>query len=156
MGRLGVEVHRHRVDVDEHRLRARQRDDVAGGRERVGGDEHLVAGPDPEREHGHVERGRAGRDDDGVVGAAGLGEQPLELGHLRAHGELAGLDDRGELRELLLADVGRGEPDYVSAGFRARYHAMVRARPSSRSTCASKPSCSRAFDTLGMRISTSV
>ncbi len=103
-----------------------------------------------------MERGRAGRDDDGVVGAAGLGQQTLELGHLRAHRELAGLDDRGELRELLLADVRRGEPDYVSAGFRDRYHAMVRARPSSRSTFASKPSCSRALLTLGMRISTSV
>ena len=38
-----VDVHRLRVDVDEHRLQPGERDDVRGRRERVGGDEHLVA-----------------------------------------------------------------------------------------------------------------
>ena len=38
-----VEVHRLRIDVDEHRLRAGERDDVRRRRERVRRDEHLVA-----------------------------------------------------------------------------------------------------------------
>ena len=57
-----VDVHRLRVDVDEHRPQPGERDDVRGRRERVGGDEHLVARLEPEREHGEMERGRAGGD----------------------------------------------------------------------------------------------
>ena len=57
-----VEVERVGVDVDEHRLRAAQLDGVRGRRERVGGDDHLVARADLEREQGEMERGGAGRD----------------------------------------------------------------------------------------------
>ena len=59
-------------------------------------------------------------------------------------------------RGLLGADVGPREPDQVVAGCLSRYHAIVRARPSSRSTFASKPSSSRALFTFGIRTSTSV
>src|SRR5438128_2440390 len=44
---------------------------------------------------------------------------------------------------------------HASAGLRARYQAIVRSRPSSRSTFASKPSSSRAWRTFGLRTSTS-
>src|SRR5712691_5719185 len=82
-------------------------------------------------------------------------EQRLELRDLRTHRELPGLEHLADLGELLLADVGPGEADYASAGFRARYHAIVLSRPSSSSTFASKPMSSRAFSTFGMRNSTS-
>ena len=103
-----VEVERLRVDVDEHRRRARERDDVRGRGERVRGNDHLVAGPDPEREHGEVERRGARRDGDRVLDAARARELGLELGHLRAHRQLAGLEHLGDLGELLLADVRPG------------------------------------------------
>src|SRR5207237_1294236 len=45
--------------------------------------------------------------------------------------------------------------DPANAGWRALYQAIVRARPSSSSTCASKPRISRAFSTFGTRSSTS-
>ena len=44
---------------------------------------------------------------------------------------------------------------HAIAGVCSLYHAIVRARPSSRSTFASNPSTSRAFSTFGMRSSTS-
>src|SRR5205085_6119152 len=83
------------------------------------------------------------------------GEQPLELLDLRAHRQLAGLEHLADLRELLLPDGGLAEADYVSAGLRARYHAIVLSSPSSSSTRAAKPMSSRAFSTFGMRSSTS-
>ena len=70
-----VEVHRLRVDVDEHRPQAGERDDVRRRREGVRGHEHLVAGLEPEREHREVERRRARRDRDRVLGLA----RPREL-----------------------------------------------------------------------------
>jgi hypothetical protein len=151
-----VHVHRHGIDVDEHRRRAAEGDDVAGGWERVRGHEHLVARPEPERQHREVERGRPRRHRDHVLDADGVGEQRLELLDLRAHRELPGREHLADLGQLLLPHVGRGEADYgVSAGFRARYHAIVLSRPSSSSTFASKPMSSRAFSTFGMRSSTS-
>ena len=65
-----VEVHRLRVDVDEHRLQPRERDDVRRRREGVGGHEHLVAGLQLEREHREVQRRRARRDRDRVLDLA--------------------------------------------------------------------------------------
>jgi hypothetical protein len=103
---VGVDVHRHRVDVDEHGARARERDDVRGRRKRVRGHEHLVARTDAEREHGHVQRGRARRHGDGMHGAGGVAEQRLELVDPRPHGEHAVLQDGGDLGELRLSEVG--------------------------------------------------
>ena len=66
------------------------------------------------------------------------GEPVLELGDLRPHGQHAALEDRGDRRRLLRADVrpAYGPPRPVFA----RYHAIVRSSPSSSSTFASKPS----------------
>ncbi len=103
-----------------------------------------------------MKRRRPGRDGDRVLGAGGRGEQLLELLDLRAHRQLARLEHRSDLGELLVADVRPGEPDYVSAGLRLRYHAIVLSSPSSSSTFAEKSSCSFAFATFGIRSSTSV
>jgi len=77
-----VEVERPRIHVAEHRLRAAELDGVGRRRKRVGGNDDLVAGPDPKREHGEMERGGAGGDGDRVRHAAGRGDELLELGHL--------------------------------------------------------------------------
>ena len=78
-----VDVHRHRVDVDEHRPQPGERDDVRRRREGVGGDEHLVARLEPEREHREMERGGSRRDRDRVPHLAGTRQLLLELGHER-------------------------------------------------------------------------
>ena len=88
-----VDVHRLRVDVDEHGLQPGERDDVRGRREGVGGDEHLVARLEPEREHGEVQRRGARGDGERVLDLAGARELRLELGDLRAHREHAALED---------------------------------------------------------------
>ena len=96
-----IDVHRLRVDVDEHRPQAGERDDVRRRRERVRGDEHLVARLQPEREHRDVQRRRARRDRERVLGLAGPRELVLELRDDRAHREHAALEhvaDRVELR----------------------------------------------------------
>ena len=132
-----------------------ERDDVGRGREGVRRDDHLVPRPEPERQNGHVQRGRSGRDRDGVLDAARLGEEALELGDLRPHRQVPAFEHLRDGLRLLAARVGPGEPDHVVAGCRSLYHAIVRARPSSSSTCASKPSSSRALPTFGKRTSTS-
>ena len=123
-----IHVHRHRVDVDEHGRRAAERDDVAGRRERVGGHEHLVARPEPEREHRDVQRRRARRHGDGVLDAdARPRAAPRTRSTFGAHRQLPGLEHLADLGELGLADVGRGEADYWRQRRLAR--AIPRDRP---------------------------
>ncbi len=107
----GIDVHRQRVDVDEHRAQAGQRNDVGGRREGVRRDEHLVARLEVERQHRQVERRRAGRDRDRVAHLAARCQQPLELLDQRPHGQGAAFDHRGERVELLGPDVGTSEAD---------------------------------------------
>ena len=69
---LEIEVERLRVDVDEHRRRAREPHDVRRRREGVGGDDHLVAFA---RSRARAPRDGAPpsrRDGDGVLDPAGL------------------------------------------------------------------------------------
>src|SRR5207248_4412251 len=169
-----IEVERLRVDVDEHRLRPRERDDVRRRRERVRGHDHLVPRPESEREHREMERRRSRRNRRRVGDAAGARHELLELADLRAHRQHPGLEHLGHRLELALAERRIAQPDpahrdrlrrgsrpnvsVAVAGFaaavtkRLRYHSMVRASPSSRSTFASKPSSSRASSTFGLRI----
>ena len=140
--------------VDEHWARADPGDHVRCRRKRVRRDDHLVSWPDPEREHGEMQRCGPGRDGERMLDSAGLGEARLELGDLRAHRQLPALEHLRHRVQLCLAEVRPGEPHAI-AGVRSLYQAIVRARPSSRSTFASKPSTSRAFSTFGMRSSTS-
>ena len=152
----GIDVHRLRVDVDEHGPQPGERDDVRRGREGVRRDDHLVARPEPEREHGQVQRGRPGRDRDGVLDARTRGaSRPSSSATFGPIVSCPVSSTSATAAASSAPDVGPGETDYVVAGCLSRYHAIVLARPSSRSTCASKPSSSRALSTFGIRISTS-
>ena len=158
--RARVEVERVWIDVDQHRARAAELDDVRRGREGVRRHDDLVTRSDLEREQREVERSGARRDRGSVCRADRVCECSLELLHLRAHRELAALDHSGDGSELSGADVGPREPNRVSHAVRApsfsRYHAIVRSSPSSRSTLASKPSNVRALSMLGILSSTSM
>jgi len=81
------------------------RDDVSGRRERVRGNEHLVARLEPERKDCEVERRGPGGDDERVLDRARARDLVLELGDLRPHREDAALEHAGDLVELSLADV---------------------------------------------------
>ena len=74
--RRDVEVERVRVDVDEHGPAPHELDDVRRRGERVGGDDHLVPGPDLEREQREVEGRGARRDDRRVRRPDGLARSP--------------------------------------------------------------------------------
>ena len=110
----------------------------------------------PECANGEVQRRRSRGDGDRILRCANIREHCLELRNLRSHRQVARREHLRERGELLGSELGPGEPNYVSAGFRSRYQAIVRARPSSRSTFASHPSAVRALSTFGIRISTSV
>jgi hypothetical protein len=103
-----IEVERGGVDVDENGGRPGEPHDVRGGRERVGRHDHLVSLADPERQHREMERGGAVGDGDGVLDAARLGDELLELLHLRPHRQRARRQDGTHLRELGLAELREG------------------------------------------------
>ena len=69
LGRLGVEVERHRVDVREHRARALVQRRVRGGHERERAGDHLVAPFHPHRAQREVQAGRAAGDGAGKMGS---------------------------------------------------------------------------------------
>ena len=89
----GVDVHRLRVDVDEHGREARERDDVRRRREGVRRHEHLVARLEAEREHRECSAAVPERDGERVLDLARPRELGLELAHLRAHREHPALED---------------------------------------------------------------
>jgi hypothetical protein len=101
-----IDVHRLRIDVHQHGVQPRERDDVRSRGKRVRGHQHLVAGLQPEREHGEMERRRARRDGNRVLHLARVGDSGLELRDTRAHRQHPALEDGRDLRELRLADVG--------------------------------------------------
>ena len=102
---LGVDVHRLRVDVDQHRPEPGERDDVGGRGERVRGYEHLVPGLQSEREYGKVEGGGPRRDRDRVRDVARARNLLLELHDARSHRQHAALEHGGDRVELGAADV---------------------------------------------------
>ena len=106
-----VEVEGVGVDVDEDGCRAGEPDDVGGRGEGVSRDDHLVAWPDPEREHGEVESGGAVGDGHRVRDAARRRDEPFELLHLRPHRQRARLEDGAHLGELLLPELREREAD---------------------------------------------
>ena len=145
--RCDVEVERVRVDVDEHRLRAAQLDRVRRRGERVGGDDHLVARPDLEREQGEMERRGPRRDGRRVRRADRTRDRGLELLDLRAHRELPGAHDLRDRGELRVPDVRPREPDRVASSGRSSpgttrsfARALRRGRPSPRSRGGRAPS----------------
>ena len=157
---LRSDEERFGIDVHEHRTCAAELDGVRGRGEGVGGDDHLVAGADAEREQREMDRGGSRRHADGLGRPDCPRERALERLDPRPHRQLAAGEHLRDGGELGIADVGPGEPDrraaHAAAPSRARYHAIVRERPSSSSTSASKPSSDRALSTFGIRSSTSV
>ena len=67
--RRGIDDERIRVDVDEHRARAAELDDIRRRGKGVRGNDDLVTRPDLEREQREMERSGARRDRRGVCGS---------------------------------------------------------------------------------------
>ena len=94
-----IDVVGDRIDVDEHRTRAKERDHLAGGDEGEGGGDDLVATTDLERHHGREQGIRAARQADAVTHADELGQtlfqfldlRPLDEQTMVEHGFDAGL-----------------------------------------------------------------
>ena len=129
------QVHRLGVDIDEHRLRAGERDDVGGRGERVRRHDHLVARPD-QGEHCQMERSRPR-----VTATACSTSQARARARPRTRppwAPLSAVRSRAPRRPRR-APPRRGPA--MRAGSRrcrrSRYHAIVRLSPSSRSTLAS-------------------
>ena len=87
--RSGSIVWRRSERLDPHRHGADRGDRQPGGRRPVGGDEHLVAGLDPERPQAEGERVEAAADPGAVGGVAVGGELRLERRELLAEQEAA-------------------------------------------------------------------
>jgi hypothetical protein len=87
-------------------------DHVRGRGPRDGRRDHLVAGPDADREQREVQRGRTGRDREHILGLDVLGETPLELRGARPGRQPAGAQGLGDGLDLLVADRGRLEPEH--------------------------------------------
>ncbi len=134
----GVDEERVRIDVDEHRSRSAQLDDVGGCGKRVRGNDHFVARADLQGKQREMERCGSGRDDGGMRRAHGLRQRGLELADLRSHRQLTAFDHLPDGRELSLADIRPRQPDRLGHGVEtpsfSRYQAIVRSSPSSRST----------------------
>jgi hypothetical protein len=120
---LRVDVQVRVADVGEDRCRARVDDHVCG---RGPGDrrrDHLVPGPDPEREEREVHRRGSGGDGERVLRADVLREAALELLGPRAGRQPARADRIGDGRDLLVPDGGRLEPEEASSlGRQVRGH----------------------------------
>ena len=118
---------RERVDVCEHGGRARDGDRVRGGREGEGGDDDLVARPDPGSEQSQVQGGGPRVDRDGSSsGHECSGELVLEGCHLRTLGDHARAHDRRDRIDLLLADERTsGRDERLRHGWSSRVWAGV-------------------------------
>ena len=90
----GIDVVRLRVDIDVDRSCPEQDDGLGGGDEGERRGDHLVAGPDAEGHEGDLERVGARGTSDGVADAEVAGDGALELPHILAEDELAGVEDR--------------------------------------------------------------
>lgn len=107
--RVGVDVVRSRVDVDETHFSAREGDGVGRGDEREGRRQDAVAGADAERVERGVERRRPVGGGDAVVGFAVVGELPFEAPDLGAVGYHAAFEDGRDSVPFRRAELGRGD-----------------------------------------------
>jgi hypothetical protein len=119
VGHLAEQVHRHdrpgtvaddrrqrvrvhgiavRLDVDEHRLAARQHHRRGRREEGVDGHRHLVARLDAAGAQGEDQPVGAVVDGDRMPGAGVGGDRALELGHLAPMGVLAAVHDLADVR----------------------------------------------------------
>ena len=116
-----------RVNVGEDGGRARDGHRVRCGREGEGGDDDLVARPDPRGEQAQVQGGgpRVDRDGSGS-GHEGGHKLVLEGCHLRALGDHAGAHDGRDRVDLLLADQrASGRDERLRHGWSSRVWAGV-------------------------------
>ena len=90
--RPGSRLHGRLVDVDIDRPRADVRDGPAGGDEGVGRGDDLVAGPDVEQPHRHMQGGGAAVEADAMRRPGEGGEGALEIRHVRSEAERAGVE----------------------------------------------------------------
>ena len=103
---------RQRVDIGEHRGRARDGHRIRGGGEGEGGDDDLVTRPDSGGEQSQVQGGGPRVDRDGPRPRHESGRKLLlERGHLRALSDHARTHDGGDRVDLLLADERAGGRD---------------------------------------------
>jgi hypothetical protein len=109
----GIEVERHRVDVDEHRPGALVEDHVRRGHERERRRDHLVAIADADRADRQVEPGGPAGDGTGMRYAQAGGKRLLELAQPRAERQAARTQRLEHPRLLGLAQLGAGEGDRV-------------------------------------------
>ena len=111
-----VDVERGGIDVGEHRPGACAGDRLGGGVERVGGADHLVAGPNHQALERQDQRVGAVGHSDSLGRAEGDRDLLLERAHVRAEDEPARVDHvaRGPLHvveevRVLTADVHQGD-----------------------------------------------
>ena len=88
-----VDVERHRIDIDEHRLRSHADDGARGGEERVRRRDHLVPLADVERHQRDEQSVRTGGDADAVIRPAIRCDFLLHRFDVRSVDELRRFDD---------------------------------------------------------------
>src|SRR5689334_17298087 len=147
----GIEVEGRGIDVDEQRSRPAECHNVRGRRPGVRRYRDAIAGADVEGQQAEVQGRGAIGDGNGVLGAGVARDGFLELGHLPTLDQEPGLQDLPDGAQIVLIDGGDGETNQRAV----LQNSPVRRMPSSRSTCASNPSSSRALATEGTRSSTS-
>jgi hypothetical protein len=104
---IRIDVQVALAHVGEHRRRARVHHDVRRRGPRDRRRDHLVAGPDAQREEREMQRGRPRGDGEDMRGLQVLGEACLELGRARAGGEPARPERFGDRLDLLVPDGRR-------------------------------------------------
>ena len=131
----GIDVQVVLAHVDEDGRRAGVDDHVRGRRPGDRRRDHLVAGPDAERDEREVQRGRARGDREHVLRLEVLGHPLLEQRGARPGRQPAGAERLGDGGDLLLADRGRLEAQWVSRVIRrgSVSFAAARARASASS-----------------------
>jgi len=103
-------------DLGQHGRAPAVADSRRGGDEGDAGDDHLVAGTDPGRQVGEMQRRRAAADRDGVRSPQVRGELGLELLDPRAHGQPAGAQGRGDGLDVGLLEADVEDRDRVGGG----------------------------------------
>ncbi len=93
--RRGIDIEAHRIDIDQNRRRAKQRDHFGGGDIAERRRDHLVAAPDAERHQRQLQRVRTVRDANAMPDTRTRGERGFELGHFGTENILPVREHRG-------------------------------------------------------------
>ena len=123
--RVEVDVAGAGVAIEEHGPPAAQLHGVGGGDVGLGGHDHLVAGPQVDRQVTEVQRRHAGGGGDRVRGAGELREGALELLDLGAVRERGPGEYLGHGGPLVLADQRASERDRMNSAHRGQATADI-------------------------------